>query len=118
MIKAYFNETFTRVRYIKNNIGKVVTTNVLVLRGRFEDNRQVLANGEGEQVLSKARIFTTFGADIQEGDRVFLGTTTETGTTGTQTGEIRIPKSIQTYPVLRAGNMKGFGQSHKELILG
>lgn len=116
MIETYFTDTFTRVRYSKSNIGKVIATDIQIYKGRFENKRSLLIGSNGEQVVSRARIFTSYSTDILEGDRIFLGSLPVQ--TGNNTGEITIPKTIQTYPVIRIEDLKKFSASHIEVMLG
>jgi hypothetical protein len=106
MIGAYFINTVTRIRSIRDNRGREVTNDILEFQCRFESSNRAIFS-QGEDKVSKAMLFCD-PIDIQVGDRIYDGVL--------ESGESLDNKQI--YPVLHVDRIESFSVSHLEVYLG
>jgi len=111
MIDDYYNNDFVRLRYVKDNRGRVLLTAQDQFRGRIELKPKTILNSDGEEQLASARIFCGYGDDIQVGDRVYFGIIPDT-----ETGTGTVPE--RTFAVIASQPHQGFGPSHKQVYIG
>jgi hypothetical protein len=106
MIEASFVDKFTRVRILRDSIGRIQSIEVKIYKCRFEDANKMVISSTGEEKVSKAVIITYFDVDVLEGDRIVKGEYV-----------YRSGDDKKWKPALMIEKLKGFSKSHSEIYL-
>lgn len=110
MIELSFTDTFRRIRYSVDGVGRSSVIADDNIKGRVENSTKVILGPNGADKQLRYVIFCAYNSDIQEGDRLVVEQ--DNTVTGTPL------KKEQTHPIIQISKMKGFVGNHMELLVG